>query len=281
MERSRAIAIGITLVSGAAFAATLKPMLDRIQDFNTHANFLHVHVEPIGSRTIGVQGFPEGRLTDDFMPDGQAAVKLEYVGQTLLIPVKTPPARDLPNLAAYEEWMKVLAMYEVGRDDQNRQVRLLNSERVMIVVRRTPAGFNPDTWGQVRRIDWVFDFYELKKDGAIAKSSYRWPRKARSEKRLQEEARGESDDKSPEVVASAKALVQYEPLKERTFEFSAAMHVIPKLSVPDHKFNDTAFSPRVLGWTLPVSMLSALAFAGGLVFAVAPRRRSQSPNPQR
>jgi hypothetical protein len=95
-------------------------------------------------------------------------------------------------------------------------------------------------------------------DGTIETTQRRWPRGRRAEARLE----GETDN----------PLRGIEPLAPRTLEYFAAMHVIPKLNVPRHKFNDTALSPKVLGWTLPVSMLSVLGMAGGLVFTIAPRR---------
>lgn len=272
MDRSRKIALIVTVACAGLFLAAIGPLTTRIRAFNEHANFLHVHFEPIASRTINVSGFPEGQLKDV-----EKGIELSFGGKTTLIPVKSPPAKDLPNLAGYDEWLKVLACFQVDRDDANRQVRRDGSERLMIVVRRTADGLEPESWGQVRRIDWVFDFYELGKDGSVQHSARRWPRKARAEERLQAEAGGKNKDLTPEQLAAAKALAAINPIAERTTEYAAAMHVIPKLNVPDHKFDDTAFSPRVLGWTLPTSMLALLGFCGGLVFALAPKRIVSSP----
>ena len=77
-------------------------------------------------------------------------------------------------------------------------------------------------------------------------------------------------------MRTAKRLIDIPRLEDRTVEHFAAMHVMPKLNMPEHKFDDTALSPEVLGWTLPVSMCAVLAFAGGLVFAIAPRRRRET-----
>lgn len=271
MDRSKKIALMVMLASAGVFAAAIAPMTSRIRDFNAGAKFLHVHFEPIVSRKIVVEGFPEGTLTD-----ADKGIALSYGGKTTLIPVKPPPAKGLPNLAGYDEWLKVLACFQVDRDGENKQFRRDGSERVLIVVRRTPEGLDPEAWGQVRRIDWVFDYYDLGKDGSVTHTTKRWPRKYRSEKRLQAEAKGEKPDLSNEQIEAAQALAAIEPIAERTVEYAAAMHVIPKLNVPEHKFTDTAFSPAVLGWTLPASMLGLLGVAGGLVFTLAPRRGANS-----
>lgn len=266
MERFRKVALVVMISSAVVFVAAIFPMTTRIRDFNAGAKFLNVHFEPIVSRRIAVEGFPEGTLADV-----EKGVELTYGGKTVLVAVKPPPAKGLPNLAGYDEWMKVLACFQVDRDGENQQVRRVGSERLLIVVRRTPDGLDPEAWGQVRRIDWVFDYYDLGKDGSVRQTTKRWPRKYRSENRLQAEAKGLKEDLTEEQLAASKALAAIDPIAERTIEYAAAMHVIPKLNVPEQKFTDTAFSPAVLGWTLPASMFGVLGLVGGAVFTFAPR----------
>ncbi len=273
MSRGRAIAWLLTLASAGVFGASILPMMRRIEDYNKSAGFLNLHAEPIGARKLSVEGFPPATLTDDAMPNGSSAIRLEYGGTSTLIPVRKPAA-NLPNLSAYDEWLKALAIYEVVRDAKGEQYRKAGSERLMIVVRRTPEGFDPDAMGEVRRIEWVFDMLDLKKDGSVDRFVRRWPRSLRAEARLGREARGEEGDAAR--IASAKALIAIQPLKDRTVEHFVAMHVIPKLNVPDYKFNDTAFRVGVIGWPLPAAMGSALVFTGAVVFALAPRRRVRS-----
>ncbi len=270
MSRGRAIAWLLTLAAAGVFGASILPMMRRIEDYNKSAGFLNLHAEPIVGRQLRVEGFPLATLTDDTLPDGSSAVRLDYGGKATLIPVRKPAA-SLPDLSGYDEWLKALAIYEVVRDAAGKQVRKPGSERLIIVVRRTPEGFDPDAMGEVRRIEWVFDLLDLKKDGSVDRSVRRWPRSLRAEERLGREARGEEGDAAR--IASAKALIAIQPLKDRTVEHFAAMHVIPKLNVPDYKFNDTAFRVGVIGWPLPAAMGSALVFTGAVVFALAPRRR--------
>jgi hypothetical protein len=258
----------IVAASAAAFAGAMVPMTQRIADFNKTAHFARVHVEPQVAREFKLAGYPEVKLTDAITPQGASALKLEYAGATHTIPVKPPPVRDLPVLAGYEEWFKVLAVNNVITDPSGRSVPAPGTEHLFMVARRTPDGFDPKTWGTVRRVEWLFDIYELKPDGAVSMTTYRWPRSERSERNLTNRNAGEAPD--PREVA----LQKLPRLDERSVQYLVAMHVIPKLSVPEHKFNDTAFSPRVLGWTLPVSMLAFLTLTGALVFAIAPRRQS-------
>ncbi len=264
MDKSRRIAVVVTLLSAAAFIGALYPLTKRIQEFNLLAGLHNFHAEILNTRRYQIGEFPEFTLTD--VPTDPASpraayesfLRLDYAGNQTLLRVKKPPVFDMETLALYDEWAKVLAINDVGRDDAGRQQAIPGTERLLIVTRLTPDGFDPESWGSVRRDDWVFDFYQLKPDGTVETTRHRWPRGRRGEARLLTEAENPLRD----IV----------PLKPRTLEYFAAMHVIPKLNVPKYKFDDTALSPRVLGWTLPVSMLGALGFVGGLVFAIAPPR---------
>ncbi len=280
MEPSRRIAWLITLGGAALFACSIVPMAHRIADYNAHANIPAFHAEPIVSRTLRVEGFPDATLTDVPATGPMGSIRLDIGEKSTMIPVRRPAAMNMPNLAGYDEWLKALAVYPVVRDEHHDQGRISGSEHLVIVVRRTPEGFDPETWGQVRRDEWLFDFYDIKRDGEVEHFTRRWPRTSNygdPEARLRREAAGEGVE--PARAATAKYLLQYEPLKDRSFEHFVAMFVIPKLSVPDYKFNDTAFRLEVLSWTLPCSMCAVLAFLGGLVFAIAPKRSVRSAAP--
>lgn len=261
----------LTIVLAAMFLGAAWPMAQRIGAFNRGKQFRHFHVQPMLSRELDAEGFPHGRLDDSTDPaTGAFALKLTFGDQTRYIPVNKPPGTGLPNLGIYDEWLRLLAINEVERDPNDPaggQRPKPGTEQLMIVVRRTPEGFDPGSWGSVRRTEWLFDFYELKRDGSIVASTRRWPMaKTMYEESFQK--RAAAADADPRL----KALAATRPLQERSVEYLAALHVIPKLNVPKYKFTDTAFSPRVLGWTLPVTMLSGLAFCFAFFFAVAPSR---------
>lgn len=242
-------------------------MTRRIAAFNAATPPLRLHADPIIAREFKLARFPAVKLTDALTEDGGAALELEYAGKSQLIPVKAPPARDLPALIGYEEWFKPLAINEVMTDPvTGSSVAKPGSERLLLVSRRTPEGFDAESWGSVRKVEWVFDIYDLKQDGGIELRTYRWPRSQRGEMYLTK--RNQSATPDPREVEHQKLPI----LQDRSVEFFAAMYVIPKLNVPNHKFNDTAFSLRVLGWTLPTAMISLLTLTGALVFAVFPAK---------
>lgn len=287
----RRLAALIASVSAVAFVAALFGMTLRIRDFNTAAHRVRWHADPIQTREFHLEGFPRATLTDgpDVGPEASrsASVVLDYGGVKTSIPVKRPPVKDMPNLALYDEWLAVLAVNEVGLDQPEpgpaaHSIVKPGTGKLLIVVRKTPEGYDPESWGSVRRIEWVFDYYELRPDGQVTRYERRWPRSDRAEKRLQglavadintppaglsaEDASAWSDD-----VARSKTLAAIPALDQRSAEYFAALHVIPKLNVPKYKFNDTAFDIKTMGWTLPTAMVALLAFTIALVFAIAPR----------
>lgn len=261
----------LTILLAAIFVGAAWPMAQRIGAFNRSKHFRHYRVQPVVTRDITPEGFPRGRLEDSTDPaTGQFAIKLSYGGKDTYIPVNKPPATDLPNLGVYEEWLRLLLINEVeraGDDPKAEQRPKPGSEQLFVVVRRTPEGFDPGSWGSVRRTEWLFDVYDLKRDGSIDRRTYRWPMaKDMYEQSFQKRAA------APDADLRLKTLAAVPPLQERSVEYFAALHVIPKLNVPKYKFTDTAFSPHVLGWTLPATMLSGLAFSFAFFFAVAPSR---------
>ncbi|MBX3386857.1 MAG: hypothetical protein KF768_09825 [Phycisphaeraceae bacterium] len=274
------------------FLAAAVGMAFRIDAFNRHANFARFNIHLISDRAFEIPGFPSVRLVDvgpsDSNAEGSASdsrgsfLRLEFADHALLIPVRSPPVENAPNLAIYDEWVKVMAITEMRRSESSGYSEPIeDGRRLMIVTRTTPPGYDPRSWGSVRRSEWVFTFYNLESDGTIRVEKRRWPRKRRGEQTLQRLA-ADGDESTGGERERYRELAAIEPLSERTVEYFAAMHVIPKLNVPSYKFSDTAFSFSVLGWTAPVAGLSVLGMCGTLIFALAPmaKRPDQDASPR-
>src|SRR5690606_11768432 len=69
--------------------------------------------------------------------------------------------------------------------------------------------------------------------------------------------------------ATAKILATIPPLEERSWQYQAALHVIPKLNVPKYRFKDTAM--KAMGWTLPVAGFAGLGVMIGIGLVMRPR----------
>ncbi len=278
MDKNRRTGWMIVGLCALLLGVSVAGMVGRIRRFNQElaAKYPQYRFEVGTSR----QFKPYGRqvtLTDlaEAGEGGRTYLVVKYGDTVEKVPVKAPPAPDLPDLGAgYNEWVKVLDIYEVewvgtdGGGGPNNRTDKPGSERLVLVSRRTPEGYDPQTWGTVFRDNWTFDIYQFNQDGTIGHETFRWPRSRTAESVLADQAR-----KGDAVAA---ALLTIPPLQERTWQYQAALHVIPRLNVPKHRFENDAFSPHVLGWTLPVGMLSVLAGLVGLFMAVSPRRPAPS-----
>lgn len=263
MTMPRKIGLLLAAVSLAVFVVSVYFMSQRAAAFNRAADHPEYQMLPRTNREFDLYG-REVSIQDAATETGAAALRITYGDSERLIPVRPPPVRDAPDLGLYEEWVAVLETWRITRNEETGDPnRVPDSGRVILVNRRTPEGFDPETWGQVRRTDWTFDFYELKPDGGFEHWVRRWPRSKYGDTVAR---------RAPESE-----LARIEPLEERSYEFLAAIHVIPKLAMPKHKFKDTAV--EAMGWTLPAAAFSGLAIGVGLFLAVRPShlaRRDES-----
>lgn len=274
--KPRTAAWVLTIASIAAFIGCSVGMGLRAAEFNREAEFERYRIEPTVSRTLEING-RETTLTDATDDQGRSFLRLQYGDLIELLPVKEPPARDVPELVGYLEWVSVQAILTVGPNGQ----RLTDSEtgeplppRYVIVVRHTPGGFDPESWGSVRRADWTFSFYELLPDGRVSHEVFRFPRSGRGEESLARRAA------APDAKPAEAALAALPPLQERTWQYQSALHVIPKLQVPKYRFENDAFSFETMGWYLPGAGFAALGVLLGLGLAFAPRRTATAPSAQ-
>jgi hypothetical protein len=263
MPRTRIIGLTITALAGVVFVIAVIAMGYRAAAYNERADFDRYRIEPTTTRTAEVHGRPVS-ITDATDAAGNAALRVRYGDTEILVPVKNPPAPDIPDLGGYAEWAAMLAIRpalksgEPALDERGQQP----TPRFVLVTRTTPPGFDPQSWGSVRRADWRFTFYEFMPDGTIDAKTFRWPRSDRSEHRL--EARAQRGDEI------AEDLVAIPPLQERTWQYQAALHVIPKLQMPAQRFKRTAL--EAAGWTFPVAGFAMLLLLLGLCLIFLPRK---------
>lgn len=264
MPRSRVIGLVILLVSLGLGVFAVLEMSRRVTAYNEQAKFGFFRFDVGSSRAFTAHGKPVQILDeDDKTGDGRAAFVIKYADGETRIPVVEPPAANVPDLGIYGDWAKVLEVHEVERGPGGSLRDKPGTGRILLVCRIPPAGYNPETWGSVRRSDWTFDFHEFKPDGTIESRTYRWPRSELAAMSLKKEV-----EKGDET---AKLLAAIPELEEQTWEYQAALHVIPKLNVPRYRFKHTAM--KAMGWTLPVAGFCGLGVIAGIGLVCAPKRR--------
>lgn len=260
MPRQRLLGLVILLASIALVLVSVLAMFRRVEAYNEQAAFPHYRFDVSTVRSFEVHG---RKVTiEDVVEDRQAMLRVDYGGAVSLLRVTPPPATGMPDLGIYGDWVKIVEVHEVGRNEAGSLADRPGTGRLVLLCRLAPEGYDPETWGSVRRADWTFELHEFQEDGTIRTSAFRWPRSAMGEKGLAREI----EAKDP----GALALAELEPLKERTWQYQAALHVIPKLNVPKYRFKDTAM--KAMGWTLPVAGFSGLGLLVGIGLLLAPRR---------
>jgi len=120
------------------------------------------HGEPIEVRTIAA---------DQTGTTGPGpAVEISYRGVTERLEIGGRDEERFPGLMRHEDWLRVMPMAEGRARSQDDLIQMLRNGKVrprMVVAARYPAaGYDPGSWGLVRRRDWRYVFLEFKPDGA-------------------------------------------------------------------------------------------------------------------
>lgn len=253
-RRTRLLLGTVALASLILCVACLGIMVKRIVAFHEQSPRVFYKFNRLEVREFKYAGRPV-TITDEPETGPADAVIVRYGDQTLRIRRTLPPGIDgLPGLQEHNDWLRVMRFADAsGMSDQDFHQRLGSPElpdRLAFVTRSSRPGANPESWGKVWKRDWSFDFYELKPDGTIEHERLRYP----TATRMKEPKPGE--------------------LHENTWQFQAAMYLMPQggNAGPTRNFRNDGLAAA--GWTLPASMFTGLASVMALFFAVAPRKRT-------
>jgi hypothetical protein len=236
----------------AILLVSMSAMARKIEAFNSSAQRTLWMLKAVDSRAF-LYGGREVTLTDQLDQEGREAVLVRYGEQELLVPATIPPLDPrLPNLVRHQDWMRVLRFAQgdgaTGPDFDRLLAEGKIVDRLAIVVRR-PLADDPRTLGQGWKRQWVFDFYEFLPEGGFATQTWSYP--------------------------SGRTIDKPKPghLEEGTWQYSAALSVMPKLRKPNPKFTNDAL--HSLQWTLPAAAFSGLGLFFAIFMLVSPSRRAR------
>ncbi|MCB9845681.1 MAG: hypothetical protein H6811_06825 [Phycisphaeraceae bacterium] len=256
----------IAVVSLAAFCVSGVELARRIHAYHEARPPTLYYFRPVEIRDFEFAQRPV-HVEDKLDENGQGTVVVTYGEASLEIPVSIPVRfKDLPGLASHQDWLRILIIREGESFDadtaRNERRQGVARGRCVIVTRLQRPGADPETFGEVFKHDWQFDFYELTPDGEIERlERLAYPEGERSLARRQRNAKAQGKP-VPERRENE--------LKEGTWQFYAAMQVMPSGSVPSQSFASDALTSS--GWPLPVAAMSMPLFVLSLALAVAPRR---------
>jgi hypothetical protein len=250
-QKGRKLAAAVALLGLIVLGVSMWVMFDRVRRFHEESPRQLFAFQPIVDRAFTFEG-REVSLTDDKADPANPKLIVRYGDHTLPLDVAVPGRYELPGLLSHTDWLRVLRfMSKSGLTEEQFQQRLNSGEdRLAIVTRTPPKGVDPKTWGSVWKKAWVFDFYEFKKDGTIEHQQLRFPSKSGTKRPIEGE------------------------LHENTWEFQAALHLMPNAGQTGPTRNFYGDALAAAGWSLPVAAFAGLAACFGLAFLFAPRKRT-------
>lgn len=110
----------------------------------------------------------------------ERALRVSYRGGSVDYPVVDEDNQSLPGLLGVDQWFRVLPMVTGARSAEDAAAKLDSGElepRMIIAARYPAEGYDAESWGRVRRSDWVYWLAELNPVGdepiTLVKKTYR------------------------------------------------------------------------------------------------------------
>lgn len=272
-HRGRTLWLASAIISLVAVIVLGYFMAQRLDRYNSESGRELYVFQPITAREFLWNGTPVS-FTDEVDADGADVVVLQYGDDSIRLRsgLKSLPS-EVPGLQRHESWLKLLRF--APRSDKSIEELLAEidagtaDERLAVVVRLQRPGVDQDSFGQVMRGDWRFQFVELLPEGGFREQVLRFPESERAYNRRVSQAR-RADEPAPQR--------RDDELKFGTWEFDASLMVMPKSGPPTPQFGRGAMD--ALGWTLPAATVLFFITAISLAMTFAPERvRAEDTKP--
>lgn len=199
-------------------------------------------------------------------PGAERHLTIEWRGNTVVLPIVGEDRPPYPGLMRFEDWFRIAPM-AVAQASSNREViamleRGLIEPRLVIAARYPAEGFDPESWGLVRRQDWPYVFVELHAGGddadavSMHRATYR-----------------ELEDLFAPGPRAKPIELSPEERDERFWQHSAMLQVTPSV-LYRARDKQVEAGMRAMGWTWPAAGVSVLGLivGVGLVFMGSVRR---------
>lgn len=186
--------------------------------------------------------------------NGEPYVRVRYGDVVERLHVSIKGQIKTHDLTEHDDWMRVVLFSSaMGQsiDKVHEDIRQKRVQPRLAIVTRTPSPGEPLAYaGRINTKAWVFDFYEFKTDGTIVHERLKFP-----------------TTKEHEAPKDGE-------LRENTWEYQAALSVIPEGISPKPKFTNDGL--KAAGWTLPATTCSTLVMLGAIGAGVTRRTAPQA-----
>jgi hypothetical protein len=198
-------------------------------------------------------------------PGATRHLTIAWRGHTVCLPIVGKDQPAFPDLMRFEDWLRIAPMV-VAKAESNAQITELLREhkaqpRLVVSARYPAEGFDPESWGLVRRQDWPYVFVELRGDGpdesavTVSRATYR-----------------ELEDLFSPGTRSKPTTLTHEQKMERYWQHSAMLQVTPAV-LYRARDKQVEAGMRAMGWTWPVTGVSVMGVIAGLGVFFASRVR--------
>ena len=252
MTTLKPIAVVIVALSLAGLVASSVLMARRLGQRDNHLVWFSDAIVKPGFEFEGNSlEFVENTPPED-APTRPRTLEIRYRGEAHAIPIEPSMRVDdrLPGLLKYDDWLRVHFFAEGAKTEHDLAGAIARKEiapRLVISVRRVPDGFDPATWGSVRRREWRYTFIEPQPAGSAGD-----PKPLR----VIEATYGDLDKLASPSFRRAEG-------READYWQFAAMEKVtpPTLFRSRNRQMDEAM--QSMGWTWPVAGICILGVIGG------------------
>lgn len=249
MNLARRIAVAVAVLSGIGLCASVGVMAQRVSLHNERERKVYFFKEIVkkdfefGGRPIHISDIDPGTANWH--------LNVAYGPENVRLAVTVPGNPHLPDLAAHNDWMRVLLFAEAKKMTAATLQSKIEAGDVparLAIVTRTPTpGAEKGSWQEVWRSGWGYDFYEFEPDGSIKHERFTFPT-----------GKPNRDPKAGQLPAD-------------TWQYQAAMAVTPQTQRPNSRF--TMDGLNAAGWTLPIAAWCTMLLMGSIAIAIAPKRK--------
>lgn len=230
-----------------------------------------------GPVTFSLGGLPVN-VREEVDAEGNGYLYVTYAQDELRLKVEIPNRNTLPIMLRNENWFRILSWADgTGMNIREFDAARASGERAehyVIVTRALGPGAAAGGWGDVWRHEWTFNFHTFTPPppgsppgvgGGFAHEHYEYPESPRAFARRVNAAvmRGETPpERNPRE------------LKEGTWQYGAAMLVMPSGSAPPYAFNRGVLMEN--RWLVLGASVSIIILMFSVALALAPPRVTES-----
>lgn len=256
----RAVALVVFGVVG--LAVSIPVMAGRLQ--SRHVPLVWFQ-QPIQGQEFQFLGEPVriGVLEGQDSAAAERTLRITFRGQELKFPIEPGMQDDprLPGLKRFEDWLRVVPMVTGAQTEEQVERDVVEGRlhpRLLVATRLLAEGYDPESWGLVRRKDWRYRFALLDARAPIEQAV-----------EIVEGTYVDLDLLGDPVFRAR------EGREDEVWKFYAMLQVTPATAYRS-KNRSLSEVMGALGWTWPVAGMSILAIAGGFaLLAIGGPERSE------